>query len=122
MPEMMSFYHLPAEFNGDAAIDADRFQKLGYKLGLAVHIFANIADQPDTIRAYAREQVLRHIQRKVSPRFFRGFFDVLLDWMRTKTQVSDEVVAEWHKVGDIFATEAVKYADELGLVFEKDTK
>ncbi|CAD5220482.1 unnamed protein product [Bursaphelenchus okinawaensis] len=120
LPAMMPFYHLAEGFTGDSAITSDRFQKLGYKLSLAVHLMANIADQPDTLKAYAREQVLRHISRKVSPRLFRSFFDVLTDWMATKTEITAEMRKEWANLADIYSNEAVSYADELGLVFEEN--
>ncbi|CAD5227219.1 unnamed protein product [Bursaphelenchus xylophilus] len=120
MPAMMPFYHLADGFTADSTITSDRFQKLGCKLALATHILANLADQPETLKAYAREHVLRHISRKVSPRMFRGFFDILVDWMATKTTISEEARREWAKLGDLFSYEAVKYADELGLVFPEN--
>ncbi|MFH4973556.1 hypothetical protein AB6A40_000265 [Gnathostoma spinigerum] len=114
-PELRTYFKGAEKFTPDDVQASERFAKQGQRILLGVHLIARVYDDPATFHAYARETVNRHRIFKMDPSLWKGFFPVLLEYLRTKTQVDKETEEAWNILGEDFGNECLKHLKNLGL-------
>ncbi|KAI6243459.1 GLOBIN domain-containing protein [Aphelenchoides fujianensis] len=113
-PALRVHFRGAEHYTPDDVQKSERFAKQGQKLLLALHILAASYDHPEVIRAYARDQVIRHKPFKMTEGLWHAFWDVWNGFLATRTDVSEATKHAWKKVGYIFSDEADRYQRELG--------
>ncbi|CAD5220506.1 unnamed protein product [Bursaphelenchus okinawaensis] len=114
-PDLRSYFKGAEKYTADDVQKSERFEKQGKRLILACHFLASNADQPDIIKAYAREQVIRHRPFKMQHALWRAFFDVWLGYLASRGNVDEQTKQDWIQVGTVFADECVRYGKEVNI-------
>lgn len=92
---------------------SERFLKQGQRMLLGMHLIAATYDQPDVLKAYAREMVNKHRQFKMDIALWSAFFDVWLAFMATRGTVDEKTKQAWKSAGKTFADECVRFTKEV---------
>ncbi|VDD96698.1 unnamed protein product [Enterobius vermicularis] len=114
-PALRKYFKGAENYSPEDVQKSDRFAKQGQRILLACHILADTYDDKATFKAYARETVNRHRQYKMEPVLWRAFFDVFINYLKTKTTVSTKMEDAWKQLGDDFAAECLSHLEDLGL-------
>lgn len=112
---MLRVYFRDAErFNAQQVQKSERFARLGQRIMLSMHFLAISFDQPDIIKAYARQIVLKHRNFKLDPDLWHEFFNIWASFLASKHLTNKSTRNAWQTVGKIFADECVRYTWEIG--------
>uniref|UniRef100_A0A0N5B0M0 GLOBIN domain-containing protein n=1 Tax=Syphacia muris TaxID=451379 RepID=A0A0N5B0M0_9BILA len=114
-PDLRVYFKGAEKYTPEDVQASERFAKQGQRLLLACHIIADVFDDKETFKAYARETVNRHRIYKMDPTLWKAFFAVFVGYLKTKTTVDEKIEKAWLKVGDVFSAECLSHLKDLGL-------
>ncbi|KAE9413959.1 hypothetical protein Angca_007079 [Angiostrongylus cantonensis] len=114
-PDLRVYFKGAENYTADDVQKSDRFEKLGRRILLGVHLLANCFDDETTFRAYVRDTMDRHVPLKIDPTLWGKFFCIFVSFLETRGAVSDDQKAAWKQLGDMFIEESQSHLRACGL-------
>ncbi|KAI6190629.1 Globin [Aphelenchoides bicaudatus] len=113
-PDLRKYFKGAEHYTAEDVQKSERFAKQGQRILLAVHHIVVAADRPDVIKAFAREQIVRHKMFKMQIDLWHAFWEVWTGFLASRGETAPDLKEAWKKVGYIFSDECVRFQQDIG--------
>ena len=114
-PDLRVYFKGAENFTADDVQKSDRFERLGTGILLSCHLLAETYPNDMVFRAFVRDTINRHVDRKLDPVLWLAFWDVWNAFLATKGPIDDAQKAAWKTLGARFNEEAQSQLKKHGL-------
>uniref|UniRef100_A0AC34PYA8 Globin family profile domain-containing protein n=1 Tax=Panagrolaimus sp. JU765 TaxID=591449 RepID=A0AC34PYA8_9BILA len=114
-PNLRSYFKGAEDYDAEAVQKSERFARLGTGMITSNTVMADLYDDPEVFKAYIRELVDRHRERKLAPELWGIFHSVFMSFLESKKPLTADEKAAWTQLGKDFADEANAHLIRSGL-------
>ncbi|MFH4978659.1 hypothetical protein AB6A40_005368 [Gnathostoma spinigerum] len=115
-PDVRQYFKGYENASAEDVQNSDFFKKQGQVLIAAMHEMAEKSACPGQISAFAADIIDRHLKKDVhlDPKLWMEFWPVFVDFLKSRSNVSEAVAQAWIEVGTTFAAACVEHLKSVG--------